>query len=128
MVSASGPLAPGPSKGSPGLPQPPLPCPQLSLLAQRLRHQGLSAERGIPVTSYHLLSSRSWSKGVNLGQERLQCTGMGRDEGRCDLPLPHTTSQSLARQQWDLLKQHYLQLEPPTPIPRAESVPRASWE
>lgn len=43
---------------------------------------------------------------MNLGQERLQDMGVGRNGGRCDLSLSHTMSQSLARQQWDLSRHH----------------------
>lgn len=52
MVSVGWPLAHGPWKGSPGLLQPPAPVAQLSLPAWPLRHQGLPAERGVPVTSH----------------------------------------------------------------------------
>lgn len=50
--------------------------------------------------------SLAWSKRLNLGQERLQGMGVGRDGGRCELSVPHTMSQSLARQQWDLSSHH----------------------
>lgn len=43
---------------------------------------------------------------MNLGQERLQGMGVGRNGARCDLCLPHTMSQNLARQQWNLSRHH----------------------
>lgn len=57
MVSASQPPAPGPRRGNLGLLQPSPPCPQLSPPARPLRHQGLSAERGVPITS-HLVGAK----------------------------------------------------------------------
>lgn len=101
MVSAGWPLAHGRgAQGSCSLHPPWCPAWPSSLAFEAA---GAASRKGCPC---HL--SLAWSKGVNLRQQRLQGMDLGRDGGRCDLPLPHTVSQSLARQQRDMSRRHII--------------------
>lgn len=72
--------------------------------------------------------SLAWSTEVNLGQQRLQGTSVGRDEGRCDFSAAYHVPKPCWATAGHVEASHQ-QLEPPTPIPRAELVPCAfSWE